>query len=196
MHWTPCTWIQTASGKKLDYLKPDPAAISIEDIATGLARLGRFANQTSQFYSVAEHSWRVANFVRERGGSTFDQLVALLHDAPEAYAMDLPRPLKILWPGYQLIEERLWAAISRKLLGEAVVELPPVVRYCDELALATEARDLFVGGPMENWTQSLPGPDAATIVPLGMQQARAMFMSRYTSLLLQLGIGGPGQGVA
>lgn len=113
-----------------------------------------------------------------------------------AYAVDLPRPLKILWPGYRLIEERLWAAISRKLLGEAVVELPPVVRYCDELALATEARDLFVGGPVENWTQSLPGPDAATIVPLGMQQARAMFVTRYTSLLLQLGIGGTEQGVA
>lgn len=184
MHWTPCTWIQTASGKRLDYLRPDPAAIEFADIAGGLSKLGRFANQTTKFYSVAEHSWRVANLVRERGGSQADELVALLHDAPEAYAVDLPRPLKILWPDYRLIEERLWQAITTKLLGRPLAELPALVKYCDELALATEARDLFPGGALDGWTNSLPAPDAISIVPLSMEQARAVFEKRYTTLML------------
>jgi hypothetical protein len=61
--------IRLASGRYLDLAEPDPAVITIEDIAAGLSKLCRFGGQISRFYSVAEHSLACVWLATMRGYS-------------------------------------------------------------------------------------------------------------------------------
>lgn len=83
------TWILTQSGQQFDLLRPTASMIKPVDIAHALSRLCRFNGHTRAHYSVAQHSLIVASLVPVE-----HQLVALLHDAPEAYIGDMTRPLK------------------------------------------------------------------------------------------------------
>jgi 5'-deoxynucleotidase YfbR-like HD superfamily hydrolase len=174
-------WIQTRGGKKIHFLNPDPAAIDLLEIATALSRTGRFANQSTNFYSVAQHSVFVSSLVEQRGGSRFQMMVGLLHDAPEAFTGDLPKPLKRLLPGINEIESALWDAVCKKLLG-GQCQITPLVKLCDEIALATEARDIFAVPPLDRWTDRLPPAELLTIVPIPSDQARALFLDRFNQL--------------
>lgn len=174
------SYITAASGQPLYFLNPDPETFTIEDIARSLSRTFRFANQSPKPYSVAQHSVIVARYVADRGGSRHDQLIALLHDAPEAFTGDITRPFKqLLGDNYRAVENALWLCISEKLLGEGVPRIPALVKHCDDIALATEARDVM---PKFCKDTPLPDPDGCTIVPVGMEQAEAMFMSAYKAL--------------
>lgn len=86
-------YIDTYSGLRMYPLDPRPNMVCFEDIAHALSQQCRFAGHTSKFYSVAEHCVHVSRQVPEE----FAQ-AALMHDAAEAYLMDIPRPLKqFLW---------------------------------------------------------------------------------------------------
>lgn len=102
-------WMQTYSGKRIDYLKVRPEDICLEDIACGLAHTNRYSGQTVFPYSVAQHSLLVAENVPPEHAFR-----ALLHDASEAYLCDIPRPLKRLLPEYKKIEERFEAVIAER----------------------------------------------------------------------------------
>ena len=82
-------WIQTMSGVIFYPLDPRPEEIRIEDIAHALSHQCRFAGHCREFYSVAEHSVRVSRELPQEF-----MLWGLLHDASEAYLVDLPRPIK------------------------------------------------------------------------------------------------------
>src|SRR6185436_20560217 len=94
--------LQTASGQVIDLLNPDPRSINIGDIAHGLSHMCRFSGQTMIFYSVADHSLLAALYALRR--SPQDQLLALLHDATEAYICDMPSPVKYHCRKYKQIE--------------------------------------------------------------------------------------------
>jgi hypothetical protein len=81
--------IPTHSGKLLNILNPKEEDICIEDIAIGLSREGRFANQGKFHYSVAQHSIYCCAIVPKEL-----KLEALLHDAAEAYLKDIPYGIK------------------------------------------------------------------------------------------------------
>ena len=70
----------------------DNPVFHIEDICWALAHNCRFNGHCYDFYSVAEHSILVAQFMDEWG--TGDPLEGLLHDATEAYLSDMPAPFK------------------------------------------------------------------------------------------------------
>lgn len=99
--------ILTYSGHYLNVFDPDPEHISIEDIAHGLSHVPRFAGQTQKVINVAEHSINVCHMVEDEFA-----LEALLHDASEAYLMDIPKPIKNRLPDYVAVEHRLMKAIS------------------------------------------------------------------------------------
>lgn len=146
------TTIDTQSGRRIDFAAPDPAEICIEDIAAGLAKVCRFGGQATAFYSVAQHAVLVRRLVIERGRHDLG-LVALHHDSHEAYACDIPKPLKHLLPSYVEVADRLDAAINEAL------ELPApshddiaVVKGADDEAFEIESahlrnRDGALGNP-------------------------------------------------
>lgn len=105
--------IRTFSGKYLDVFNPDPEQICIEDIAHALANQCRFSGHTSKFYSVAQHSVMVSRRVPDRF-----KLQALMHDASEAYMLDIPTPIKLKLPAYMVAEKNLMHCIADKFKFE------------------------------------------------------------------------------
>src|SRR6266540_4351103 len=122
-------YIQTVSGRRFNPLDPDPEQIDIGDIALALSHQCRFGGHCRVFYSVAQHSCVAADLVAERGGSTEDVLWALLHDATEAYLVDLPHPLKHrseLGRLYRAAEAAVQDAVCRRF--ELALEPPPALK--------------------------------------------------------------------
>ena len=132
------SWINTRTGVKFYPLDAKPEDVRIDDIAFALSNLCRYAGHVD-FYSVAEHSVIVARIVDGLGGSLLERRAALLHDATEAYLVDLPRPIKHapeLEP-YREAEARLGAVIAQRF-GLETIE-PPIVRRVDSEMIALEA---------------------------------------------------------
>jgi hypothetical protein len=143
-------WMQTYTGKRFDPLNPDPALIDIDDIAWALSNICRFGGHSSRFYSVAEHSVLVGEYLSGVGGRRL-ALAGLLHDATEAYLGDVPRPLKYRpeFAFYREAEAKLEALIFHKFgLNEFVCH--PEIKRVDNAILADEARQLM-GDPGESW---------------------------------------------
>jgi 5'-deoxynucleotidase YfbR-like HD superfamily hydrolase len=101
--------IRTYSGKYLNVFSPRPEDIDIVDIAHGLSHMCRFGGHTKKYYSVAEHSIFVCNSLPSP-----KKLAGLMHDASEAYLLDIPTPIKIHLPEYLEIEHNLMLAIASK----------------------------------------------------------------------------------
>lgn len=131
-------WIQTFSKKKLYPLNPYPAAICIEDIAHDLAAQNRFTGHTIWPHSVGLHSIHVADQLPPHL-----KLAGLMHDASEAYLVDLPKPLKVLpeFAAYRAAEARLMEVIAEKYGFQW--PLDPLVDKADYRMLATEANQLM-----------------------------------------------------
>jgi 5'-deoxynucleotidase YfbR-like HD superfamily hydrolase len=142
-------WIQTFKGKQFYPLAPRVEDIDIDDIAHALSNQCRFSGHCKRFYSVAEHSVRVSLIVKPK-----HRLWALLHDAAEAYLVDLPTPIKQLMPEYSIAEKRIMACVCEKF--GLSLEMPKEVHQADMIMLATEKRDLMYQEPAP-W-QALPEP--------------------------------------
>lgn len=171
------TWIQTFTGRQFWPLNPDPADVSIFDIAHALSMTCRYAGHTNRFFSVAQHSVMVSRIV-----PLADALWGLLHDAPEAYSTDIVRPIKrhIAVLGFAEIEARLEAAIAAAF--GLTLPIPASVHEADMIALATERRDLMAPPPRP-WistehVQPLPYP----INPLNPHEAEQEFLKRFAEL--------------
>lgn len=170
-------WIQTYTGKRVNPLALKPDDICIEDIAHALSLLCRFNGHCRQFYSVAEHSIRVAQVV----GSRYFRLAALLHDAAEAYLSDVPRPLKHQWSQFCEVEDRAQAIID-SVFGVPANYYHPVKR-ADDILLATEGRDLM--GNTDGWYL----PQYALehhIEPYNSETAEQLFLLAYGEYTLPL----------
>jgi hypothetical protein len=108
--------IQTFSGKILDVSKLTPEDIDARDIAMTLAKQCRFAGRITQWYSVAEHSVHVAQLVLRWTNDVSLAAAALFDDAPEAFMIDLPRPIKYMdgMESFRELEKTIGAQISAK----------------------------------------------------------------------------------
>ena len=119
--------IRTFSGRWMNPLNPMPSNIVVEDISHALSLVTRWGGHTSRFYSVAEHSEHVGWMLPAEL-----KLEGKMHDAPEAYLLDLQRPLK-LHPDFGAIyreaELRLWKVIAAKFGMDA--QLPQEVHEAD-----------------------------------------------------------------
>ena len=177
--------IQVASGVTVLLSEPEPEKIFIEDIATATSKLTRYTGHTRVFYSVAQHSHWVSTRVYERTGSEQMALSALLHDAAEAYIGDVSRPLKMLMeqmaPGVlKGVEARIAETIALKFGAE--YPWHPLIKEMDNLALATEKRDLMPRSRAgESWP-GLPRPHRERIDPWSPEDAERFFLARFDDL--------------
>lgn len=171
-------WMQTYTGKAFWPLDPRPEEIDPVDIAHALSMLCRFGGHVRRFYSVAEHCVLMSTAVAPKHA-----LSALLHDATEAYLVDLPRPIKRSLPEYQEIEAGIAAALSERFGVPA--EMPAEVKDADNRILLTE-RDALLSTPPLPWGYGL---DELTPLPVTIRAwepliAEGMYLRR----LQQLGV--------
>ena len=154
--------IETRSGKVLDLIAPEPASICIEDIAHALSMQCRYNGHCERFISVAEHSWLVADWLKQHGAGLRMELLGLLHDAPEAYLGDLVHPVKTMLPAFKILEAKVAQAIYYGLeIGAPTDAEERLIKRADIVLLATEARSQMSSGG-GNWGLS-ERPDSGIV---------------------------------
>jgi hypothetical protein len=172
-------WFQTYTGKKFYPLDPRADEVCIEDIAHALAMQCRFGGHCRDHYSVAEHSVRASfKFPEDHA------LSLLLHDATEAYLVDLPRPIKRSGV-FGWLYRRIEARVEREIAIAFNVKCLscPKVKRVDSRMLLTEKRDLLADPPSA-WKESeghFP-PYQSVIKPASPRQAENAFLKRFTEL--------------
>lgn len=163
-------WQRTYTGKRFYPTEPAARDVDIIDIAHHLALLCRFNGACRTFYSVAEHSVRVSAICNPA-----DALHGLLHDASEAYLVDVPRPIKGHLINYRELEIAVQHAIWKRF------DLDPQERVsvtlADNILLHTEARDLM-NGNLHSWKLTAD-PLSDTIQPWTWQEAKENFLQRF-----------------
>lgn len=170
-------WIQTVSGKRFWPLDPKAEDIHIADIAHALSLMCRFGGHCTQFYSVAEHSVRVARIISALGRKELT-LTALLHDAAEAYMADVLRPIKKHIVGLVEVEHKLEQVIADKF--NLIYPFPDCIKSADYIMLATEKRDLM-HEPQEPWDNYGAEPLKEIIEPMHPNTAVNVFLDWYMS---------------
>lgn len=128
-------FMQTFTGRKYWPMDPRPHEVHIEDIAHSLSLQCRYAGHCIKFLSVAEHSVLIARSLAAKHAPEV-ALAGLLHDAPEAYCVDIPRPLKPYLTNYKEIEQKNWLAIAARFQLDR--ELPREVHDADNRIIADE----------------------------------------------------------
>jgi 5'-deoxynucleotidase YfbR-like HD superfamily hydrolase len=141
------SFLRTYSGRNVYPLDIAPEDVDIEDIAHSLAHQCRFSGHTKFMYSVAQHSILVSHRLMHLHNNHELALSGLLHDAPEAYLVDMPTPVKKLMPAYGVAEDKLAVAVIAKFILEYPLS-DSRIQWVDMELLATEARDLM-GNPQD-----------------------------------------------
>jgi len=166
--------VQTYTGYWVDPLNVKPEQICIEDIAHSLSLQCRFNGHCLRFYSVADHSVRVA-WALPDGLNQW----GLLHDAAETYLPDIPRPIKRIIPKYAELEEKLLQVIAKRF--DLSWPMPKEVKLADDRMLTAERRDILIP-TKHKWTdraEPLPGK----IVPLSAKASEEMFLGMAKAFL-------------
>jgi hypothetical protein len=182
-------WYTTLDGHNVDIQNFDPVDIDPHTMATVLSRTCRFGGHCRTVYSVAEHSVRVWDLVREKTDDVHLHIAALLHDGHEAYTGfgDVIRPAKeMLGVIIRDIEARCDVAIAGRWGIDPELFHDPIIKEADMVMLATEQRDLMRkhdGGPVDNWIDMPDVSHMLTIMPVGRHIARVMFESAALSYL-------------
>lgn len=166
-------WIQTFTGRRFWPLDPRSAEVHIEDIAHSLAMQCRYAGHCVRFYSVAEHCVLLARHV-----SAENKLWALLHDASEAYLVDVPRPIKRFLTGYGAAEnDVMWSVCQRFGLADA---MPAEVHEADGRIISDERINL---APCEAEWGYAPGPALGVALQYwSPADAESQFLTAYNML--------------
>ncbi|MFC3163076.1 phosphohydrolase [Ciceribacter thiooxidans] len=176
-------WIQTYTGKRFYPLDARHDEVDIRDIAHALSMQCRYAGHCVRFYSVAEHCVLLSRHLQAEHGRLVARW-ALLHDASEAYILDIPRPLKPELANYREVEDRLMEVIANRF--HLYIEMPSVLKDADYRILADEIAQNLV--PLQ-WDNT-PGP------PLGIdlkfwtpEQAEEEFLAQFDAVRVERSLG-------
>lgn len=157
-----------------DFTDPENSVYTIEDIARGLSRESRFNGHGSHFYSVAQHSVIISHIVPENLA-----MAGLLHDASEAFTKDIPKPLKLLLPGYVEIEQRVEAAIFKRFGLDFPMDKE--IKVADIICFVSERKAFQPLAPIDKIYKSVI-PMEQPIVAWSEKVAYNKFMARYKQL--------------
>jgi hypothetical protein len=142
-------FITTYSGAKFFIEDANVEDIPLFDIAHALSQNCRYNGHLERFYSVAEHSCIVADYVK--GGSQDPKLrrTALLHDLSEAFVPDIPRPFKPFINGFEEMEEKIMESAAK--VFDIYWPFPEEVIWVDQNIVRAEAEKLYRNPP--DWTK-------------------------------------------
>lgn len=173
----------TVSGRMFDVLNPNPAEVSLDEIAHGLSQINRFNGHTRFPYSVAQHAELCARECLRRYPGMFEAALAVLHhDSAEAYLGDVIRPIKgLIGPVYRQLESRVQAAIHRQFEIRIDAATTAVIHECDNAVVRTEAHELMIGSDKWNWGTIQPAP--VRIEEIAPHEAKARFMAMHYRLM-------------
>ena len=129
--------LQIGGGKYVSVLDPSVDDITIYHIAHSLSNTGRYGGHARFFYPVAQHCV-IGSYKAHSTGIQWD---FLMHDATEAFILDVPSPLKYQLDDYRQLEKIWEPRISNKF--SVYYPFLPEVKKLDVEALATERRDLL-----------------------------------------------------
>ncbi|MBS3648742.1 hypothetical protein KEU06_08880 [Pseudaminobacter sp. 19-2017] len=148
------SWIKTGTGRRIDFLNPDPTQITLFDIANSLSRVSRFNGHSP--LKVGQHICEVAHLMMERasglGMSDVEiaeaGIVGLVHDFPEFAVVDVPTPLKrLLGDVYKQIEARVLAAVVERFDLHGLMEkYDDLLQWADRQAVVEEALRFQIDG--------------------------------------------------
>jgi 5'-deoxynucleotidase YfbR-like HD superfamily hydrolase len=124
-------WIGLLSGAQFNYNKPEESDVTLEDLASALSNICRFAGHLPCFYSVAQHLVNTSRLVPD--DIAFD---ALMHDTAEAFTNDLPTPLKWALPIFKELETKIESAMATRF--GFTFPYPPEVKVADKQMLILE----------------------------------------------------------
>lgn len=182
---TVAPWMPTFSGGRFlfDVWLPSNV-ITIGDIAHPLSFQCRYNGHTKSFYSVAEHSVRVALLVMELVPEENDKaewgLAALMHDAAEAFVGDIISPIKARYFDNS-IEHNIDDLIGKTFGVSVDIMHSSFVKKADLILLATEMRDFF-GQDVVDKLALTEQPLEGIIEPWQPADAEARFLSLYYQL--------------
>lgn len=179
-------WFQSYTGRQIDPWEIKSSDIDIRDIAHALSLTCRYTGHCPEHYSVAQHSCYVSDSLPDNFA-----LWGLLHDAGEAYLMDLCRPTKV---GLRERGVDIFDKLEKGIMDAVCARFnllprhePPEVKKSDDLWLVTEARQFF--GDTENYKNweyrpenGWPIMENYTIKCWEPKHAEAQFLLRFASL--------------
>jgi hypothetical protein len=166
--------IHLLEGRSFDFLNPDNSNYTIEDVARGLSRQPRFAGHSTVPYYVAQHAWLVSYVVPEHLA-----LAGLCHDNSEAFLLDIPKPLKVLLPGYIELEHKVEESMFRRIGLEFPMDKE--IKIADIVVFVTERRDLQPDAKLDKIYKNIKPLDEK-IVPWNSNKCYNMWMKRYKQL--------------
>jgi hypothetical protein len=195
------TWCQTHTGRPFDLLDPRPHEVRIDDLTVQLGGQPRFNRATTGTmpYGIAQHSCLVADLM-PRDAPPRWRLLAILHDAHEAYTGDITSPMKLALRALDpratdalaSIQDRVQGAIHRAFgvhphEWDDAAPAHAAVKRADLRALAIEKRDLMA--PCAWKWDALPDVSDWTtpLAPLGAYAAGLMWRRRAVALVRAAG---------
>jgi hypothetical protein len=172
-------FMQTYTGRQFWPLDPREDEVCIEDIAHSLAMQCRYAGHCIQFYSVAEHSVHIAWWLHRHADAT-TALMGLLHDASEAYLIDVPRPVKPFLDGYKSLERWVQNAVMRSF--QLPEQMPAAAKEADDRIIADELVNLK---PMD-WHRFHDDPLGVKLAYWSPAEAEERFLSAFHALMAEV----------
>lgn len=205
-------WVATADGRALRLFDAQLRGTDMRDVARALSHLCRYTGDVRQFYSVAQHSLHVAEFLVPHGPKV--ALAGLLHDCAEAYMGDISYPVQVGLFGADAGVKERYKRMQRSLEG-AILRVTPTGGHRSPSALGLTPDDLHAPVVAEADLRILLderavlkapcerpwGVDEMGLTPLGMEikpmlpeDAAAAWMNMYTRLMGDLTVLGGHEG--
>jgi hypothetical protein len=166
-------FLWTYSGRRFWPLDPRAQDVDIVDIAHALSFQCRYGGHVRAHYSVAQHCVLVAE-------NCDHPLLGLIHDAAEAYMIDLPKTIKrdpVLKARWEEIDGAIHRAICESLNVTPVIS--DDVKHADLVVARTEMRDVMAAERPLVFLGESVAPLPRCITPWPAEVAKEMFLQRY-----------------